>query len=282
MKIASCLGWVAALGAAAAFAPGCMSQGTFTDQMKCTTDAECDDGDPCTRDTCEAGSCKHPSAGAGTTCGGGLTCDGAGKCAACAADADCGGATACASFTCASHACKATYAPAGTMLADDKHGDCMRPSCDGHGAVVQVADTSDAPASPDACTVSTCGAQGPTQSSAPMGSTCSAGVCNGGGKCVACNVASDCTTPSDAYCYANQCASCSDGMQDGDETNVDCGGSNCGKCGGEPCTAPSDCHTNSCTVTSSGDKCGWPANVACMHDSECASAHCDSGFCTAP
>ena len=35
-------------------------------------------------------------------------------------------------------------------------------------------------------------------------------------------------------------------------------------------------------VTSAGDVCGWPANVACTFDAECASQHCNGGTCTAP
>jgi hypothetical protein len=115
-----------------------------------------------------------------------------------------------------------------------------------------------------------------------MGTTCSAGVCDGAGSCVQCNLATDCTTPSGAYCYDHACASCSDGKQNGDETGVDCGGSNCGACGGQPCTSSDACQTKSCLVMTGGNLCGYAANVPCTYDSECASTHCDAGACTAP
>jgi hypothetical protein len=273
---------VAVLGASLAIAPGCLSEATFSNQMACASDAECSDGNPCTADTCVAGACEHASAYVGMSCSDEMTCNGGGQCAACAVIADCGDPTPCASFACAGGACKATYEPAGTTLPDVTKGDCKRPACDGHGAVVEVADPSDVPASTGPCDVEACTAAGPTSSTAPVGTACSAGVCDDTGACVACNAPADCTSLSDPYCYEHQCASCEDGMQDGDETGVDCGGSHCGACGGQPCTSPTDCQTNSCIVTMSGDMCGWPATVPCMFDSECASQQCDAGACTAP
>jgi hypothetical protein len=211
-----------------------------------------------------------------------MTCNAGGQCAACTAAAECGEATPCASFTCAASACKATYMATGTAVPDVTKGDCKHPQCDGHGAIVEVADPADTPTSADPCMVGTCTAAGPTLSSAPAGTGCAAGVCDGAGSCVACNAPTDCTTLSGAYCYDHECASCTDGKQDGDETNVDCGGSNCGKCGGDACATPDECQTKSCVVTSGGDKCGWPANVPCTSDAECASMQCSGGACTSP
>ena len=238
VKSVPCLVSMAVIGAWAAIAPGCLSEATFTDQMPCASDAECDDGDPCTADTCVAGACEHPSANVGASCGGGMTCNGGGQCAACAASADCGAETQCASFACVDRACKATYEAAGTMLPDATKGDCKSSQCDGHGNVVEAADPSNVPTSTSACVIGACTTAGPTMSSAPMGTTCSAGVCDGTGSCVQCNVATDCTTPSGAYCYDNACASCSDGKQDGDETGVDCGDSTAARAAGSPARRP--------------------------------------------
>jgi hypothetical protein len=282
VKSVPCLVLVAVLGSWAAVAPGCLSETAFTDLTQCASDADCDDDNPCTADTCDAGVCKHPSANPGMSCGSGLTCNGGGQCAGCTATAECGEPTQCASFTCVDSGCKATYQPSGTALPDTTKGDCKSPACDGKGAVVEVVDLSDVPTSTNPCIVEACSDSGPTQSSAPLGTACSTGVCDDAGACVQCNVPTDCSALSDPYCYDNGCASCSDGKQDGDETNVDCGGSHCGKCGGASCTAPSDCQTNSCIVTAAGDVCGWPASVSCMFDSECASLSCVSGSCTAP
>jgi hypothetical protein len=68
-------------------------------------------------------------------------------------------------------------------------------------------------------------------------------------------LAMGCTTGQ--YCYSNMCASCTDTMKDGDETDVDCGGSHCPACAvGKKCTVTADClaavcETGSCRVAHS-------------------------------
>jgi hypothetical protein len=47
-------------------------------------------------------------------------------------------------------------------------------------------------------------------------------------------------------------STCSNGKLDGDETDVDCGGSTCGKCpGGRTCATAADCFSNNCVESSS-------------------------------
>jgi hypothetical protein len=74
------------------------------------------------------------------------------------------------------------------------------------------------------CEAGTCGVQ-----NAELGTECADDggvICDGRGACVA--------------------ASCSDGIRDGDETDVDCGGS-CGACGiGGECIFPDDCVSQTC------------------------------------
>ena len=85
---------------------------------------------------------------------------------------------------------------------------------------------------------------------APLGMSCNdmgGKVCNGGGVCVACNVTGDCMPPN--VCVQNQCVAptCMDGMQDGNETDVDCGGNVCVPCqAGKKCLVPTDCASMSC------------------------------------
>jgi hypothetical protein len=49
------------------------------------------------------------------------------------------------------------------------------------------------------------------------------------------------------YCYGDACFSCTDMMKDGDETDVDCGGSNCPGCAlGKACNVGTDCASGHC------------------------------------
>ncbi|MBK9261463.1 MAG: hypothetical protein IPM54_16860 [Polyangiaceae bacterium] len=84
-------------------------------------------------------------------------------------------------------------------------------------------------------------------------------VCDGLGSCVDCVKNSDCSG-SNASCVDNKCASCSDGIQNGNETGVDCGGSKCAPCAGIPCAVGSDCPTNNCV---DGVCCDTSCNTAC-------------------
>jgi hypothetical protein len=62
------------------------------------------------------------------------------------------------------------------------------------------------------------------------------------GNCVQCNVSADC--PAGDVCVNNLCLppTCSDGMQDGSETGVDCGGPLCPPCqAGQGCNVDTDC-----------------------------------------
>jgi hypothetical protein len=76
-------------------------------------------------------------------------------------------------------------------------------------------------------------------------------MCNGAGVCVACFHASDCHQGQ--VCSAmNTCVppSCTDGVLDGLETDVDCGGGTCPPCAvGKMCLLDSDCASGACDAT---------------------------------
>lgn len=60
-----------------------------------------------------------------------------------------------------------------------------------------------------------------------------------------CSVDSDCVS---SACDAGVCVSCSDGVQNAAETDVDCGGGTCFPCsGGLMCATGTDCYSGSCT-----------------------------------
>jgi hypothetical protein len=139
-------------------------------------------------------------------------------------------------------------------------------------------------------------------------------VCDGNGACVECNKNSDCSADKpnckDKKCIPNPCMN---GVKDGDETDVDCGGATCPKCvSGDDCLAPTDCESNYCKSTGGAGGAGGGGGAApsepgvcepCDNDGACATgeyckdkktcvpkfdkaakctadAECLTGFCT--
>ncbi|WAS98760.1 hypothetical protein [Nannocystis punicea] len=129
------------------------------------------------------------------------------------------------------------------------------------------------------------------------GESCTTGVCDGEGTCVECVTARDC--PMGQLCLAHQCAppTCGDGLQNGMETDVDCGGPVCPACGdGAACDDDGDCDSGVCTGqvcqaaacddgAHNGDEtdvdCGGPTCPDCGPGDGCQDdGDCDSGVCT--
>src|SRR5205823_6103955 len=125
-----------------------------------------------------------------------------------------------------------------------------------------------------------------------------------GGDCSPCAPFAGCFVDADCkggLCVANTCApTCSDGVKNESEGDVDCGGPSCAKCAdGKTCSAASDCASNVCAGTckaaTCSDKlksgaetdvdCGGPTcpacvnGKACIFSEDCASGACDVGKC---
>lgn len=83
-------------------------------------------------------------------------------------------------------------------------------------------------------------------------------VCDGQGTCVECVNSNDCESQN-GTCVNNQCVSCSDGQQNGDETGVDCGGSKCSPCA-MTCSNNNDCMSGFCV---DGVCCDAACTAAC-------------------
>ena len=148
--------------------------------------------------------------------------------------------------------------------------------------------------------------------------TCNDGVKNsdesnvdcGGTSCPPCATGSECADGLDcltgvcgggSFCVPPRClpTSCGDGVWNGDESDVDCGGSCAGCDIGETCDTSSDCLSTVCDevcrITTCGDgvkdasetdvDCGGPDcrscddGQACGQDADCQSEHCAGGIC---
>jgi len=136
------------------------------------------------------------------------------------------------------------------------------------------------------------------QNNLGLGVNCAGGYCDGGGTCVPCldNQSYPCTTGE--ACSHKTCVapSCTDGLQDGDETDVDCGGA-CAPCdAGQGCATDADCLTGYCMAavcavcqTQSDCSAGYycsdegcqpkkATGAVCMNDDECQTGNCDPLF----
>jgi hypothetical protein len=149
------------------------------------------------------------------------------------------------------------------------------------------------------CDKGTCGVQDKN-----AGTPCGAGICNGSGACVQCVNNDDCGGPSEICSNSTCVLSCPDGMTNGDETDMDCGGDACPPCGdGKSCDVGDDCSSKSCkggvcvqpacddnvkNGAETDTDCGGPTcskcatGDTCLAGTDCQSAVCTGGTCKAP
>jgi plastocyanin len=207
--------------------------------------------------------------------------------------------TECQQRTCDQGVCGVVNAPTGTATATQAAGDCKKSVCDGQGAVTSITDDTDKPIDSKACTDDVCTDGVPSNPGVAQGLPCAEGgghFCDGAGQCVECVQAADCSS---GVCQANVCVavSCTDGLKNGDETDIDCGGPQCNDCvDGKACTANGDCVSSVCTnsvcqapsctdVTKNGAEtdvdCGGPACDKCADGKLCSTGNdCSSQVCS--
>jgi len=248
---------------------------------------QCDDGNTSAGDCCSP-SCQYDALGAACTTDANActddVCDGAGACQhtnnadPCNDGLFCNGADTCSGGSCAGHA-------GNPCPGADGDGDCSE-TCD------EVADacTANDPVG-FGCDDGSCLPCGDGQRCiSPLG--CESGVCSGGSLTM---------PPPWATC---QPASCTDGIQNGGETDVDCGGATiCPRCqAGDSCFAGSDCTSSVCSsglcqapTCSDGVLNGSETDIdcggscpdclpgdSCLAGSDCTSGICSGGLCTTP
>lgn len=153
---------------------------------------------------------------------------------------------------CFDHACGTLNAGFGTPLKDQSDGDCQQAVCDGNGAKTSINDATDTLDDSKQCTIDACKAGKVSHDGAIAGTVCSEGggsLCDGAGACVGCISAATCAPG--AICAGGACVAptCADGVKNGTEVDVDCGGPPCAKCDvTKVCTASADCKSGLCAV----------------------------------
>lgn len=183
----------------------------------------------------------------------------------CKADSDCPASDKlCIVATCQTDGtCAMMNAAQGLALPADQQTlhDCKLLVCDGNGSIAAQPDDTDIEDDNEVCTIDACNASAPVHEPAAANTDCSAEgpapakVCGdpGGpnaGKCVECNDASGSDQCPSHLCTMNACAvaNCMDNVQNGAETDIDCGGGTCPACPtNSTCATNADCAVGTCT-----------------------------------
>jgi hypothetical protein len=203
--------------------------------------------------------------------------------------------------------CATTLVADGTAVTAQTTGDCKKVVCDGAALTKSVDDDTDAPDDMNDCTINACskGVSAPKPEVAGTACITAGGkFCDGAGACVECSDPSHCAS---LVCQSNNCvdASCADGVQNGSETDKDCGGAACQHCAdGLGCATGTDCVSQVCDTantkkcqaptcsdgvrngTEVGVDCGGSCSACgfgtgCVADSDCATGYCVGFKCDA-
>lgn len=271
------------LGLAGLQSPGCSNEveNIARNGLDPALKGECalaaDDGDPCTLEGCEGQPNAHVVT-AGLPCGlnNDLTCTPAGACGGCATADQCGVSSSCLPWVCdVDHICRETPSPNGQKLQTQIPGDCKELQCDGSGGEKTV-NINDPPTYD--CYMTTCSGGMEVKTPSPQGTDCNTGggnSCDGKGNCIECNTDADCASMGE-ICdnKSHLCFSCTDGVQNGDESDINCGGDRCAACPkGKKCNEIQDC--------GSGLSCadGICCNSACDQPCEACNLAASVGTC---
>ncbi|RLB48583.1 MAG: hypothetical protein DRJ42_22885 [Deltaproteobacteria bacterium] len=268
---------------------------------KCAGDQSCLRSDDCLSTICDAGTCTTSTCTDRTQnqdetsldCGG-LTCPGCRDGFSCLIDIDCEG------MRCVSGACVSCVD--GIQDAEETDVDCGGGLCDPclDGEMCSVGtDCEGGTCEAGLCVSCMDGVLNQDESDADCGGT----ICAPCGTGRVCAAATDCASNiCDAPTSTCNAPGCGDGVLNGVETDLDCGGGSCLACTvGQTCLAGPDCDTGVCTGgvcqaptctdgvsngTETGRDCGGsgscprcPDYEACDGPSDCDTAACTLGRC---
>lgn len=236
--------------------------------------------------------------GAGGMGGAGSECQVASDCP----DTD----NACIERTCNNGYCGTSLPPNGTPVGNQTAGDCRKRVCDGSGTIITTVDSTDVLDDSNDCTSDVCQGLTPKNNLLAEGTSCAQDggqKCDTTGTCVECLANGDCN-PSTEECnlVTKSCSptACFNDVVDGDESDVDCGGSCGSNCAaGKLCGGPADCASSVCTTgtcvaplcndlvqngTETDVDCGGScapcnANDSCSINSDCKGNECSGSTC---
>lgn len=172
-----------------------------------------DDSNPCTTDTCNAGTPTHTPLPERTLCmpGGTNVCSSVGQCVQCIVADDCVNIveTECEKRSCVNNTCQIAYQGTDTLASPvlQTANDCRKVVCAGNGGTTFVNDDTDLPHDGNPCTKDICTNGMPFNPPEATGLNCGGSqVCNSMGQCVGCNTVADCVNlPPDDFCKQRTC-----------------------------------------------------------------------------
>ena len=276
----------------------------------CLPGDDCDDGADCESGVCEDGSCVPAACDDGVLNGSETDLDCGGECGStCETGEDCLVFLDCVSLQCGDDlTCTEASCTDGAHNGDETDVDCGGDECD----------PCDEPGycdGPEDCESGICdeGICVPPECDDTVQNGAETDVDCGGPQCAGCDDGESCLLDSD--CLSLVCdpveltctgLSCEDGVQNGNETDVDCGGPDCDPCdNGDGCEGDDDCQSGECDLPSgqcedetcvdlvqNGNEtdvdCGGPDCApcddgdACEEGADCLSEFCEDDACVAP
>jgi hypothetical protein len=172
-----------------------------------------------------------------------------GMAAFCTVASDCPGTSSvCGEVACQAGKCGIHQLQADGASYSQIYGDCHQAKCLKAKLVDELNDT-DVYDDGNPCTQDTCDSGTPLNK-VKVGAVCGVnGVCDAKGACVECLDDTPCDVTPKTVCINNHCSApaCKDGLQNGAETDVDCGGSECPPCNDTKyCMGSLDCASGVC------------------------------------
>ncbi len=279
----------------------------------CPTGDTCIDGSDCDTGVCneDTGECAPATCDDGVGNGSETDVDCGGECGStCEIDEQCDLFIDCVHLVCDEQdgTCSPPTCTDGTPNGDETDVDCGGPDCppcDEPGLCLVDTDCESDNCDEGICVPDSCldGVQNGNETDVDCG----------GDECAPCDDGDDCLVGTD--CLSSTCdpgsntcttATCSDGLLNGEETDVDCGGPTCDGCqNGEICQGNGDCMSMLCDPVLdvceaptcadgllNGDEtdvdCGGPDcapcndGEICIDNGDCASLSCEAGVCEPP
>jgi hypothetical protein len=194
--------------------------------------------------------------------------------AGCGVDSDCASGVCCPSSgvrggaACTKNSCLGSSCNDGVRNGTETSTDCGGVACAPCGntkGCVIASDCVSGVCSAGTCQAPSCtdGVQNGSEADTDCGTACAGQPCTGGGSCkcadlATCGSGADCAS---GICTGGTCQapSCTDGVRNGGEAAIDCGGS-CLLCPGSPCTADTECKSHDCPSLDAGADAGLDAS----------------------